>query len=52
MTARWEHDVRHFNGNTSDLKAVLAEAGTDGWELVSVDWDRRRMALKRPAGGA
>ena len=50
--AGWEYATEWFRAKWETLEDILDRRGPDGWELVTVDWDGRRVVFKRPAGEA
>ncbi len=52
MAATWEYLTSYYNTGRITLDQALADAGAQGWELVSTDFAKCRLVFKRPKGGA
>ncbi|MFF0862328.1 hypothetical protein ACFYUV_11290 [Nonomuraea sp. NPDC003560] len=48
----WEYLVESYRDKWTTFENVLERHCRSGWELVTVDWDGRRVVFRRPARGA
>lgn len=49
---RWEYLVESYRDKWTTFEDILARHCQSGWDLVTVDWEARKVVFKRPAGGA
>jgi hypothetical protein len=50
--ACWEYLVESYRDKWVTFEDILARHCRSGWDLVTVDWDARKVVFKRSAGGA